>query len=553
MASEPPQDGQTPANDSKMQLAEAQSEAAKPQRQEYQRLERPPLDSTVSDPGLYKGSSFRSVVLTATVSQPPAVPTGSAPSSPAYGTPQNKGVSPPTGSLPAGSLRFTSPHTAPRAPSASTPRSDSRCARGRPRCATPGERNLRCAPPSFCVSPPPRGSLSPGPPLSRSFHQPVGSSTWKSYPTGEASVSTAASTGASLEIPSPTGDGSPTRDLGFPGSPASPKANTPYLMKRQYQSFMVPHGAGKPSDIQRSGSSFVVIPRRESMVATRPGLVLTNPRTTSMVVPGLPTRIAGPVSKVWRWLSSPRRHTTQPGKSPRSLTGRPLLNTQENGKYKGINENEALVDEENFSQSDDEGALCKATIVLKRPHAFYVMVAMATALIGMSILCFWIGGFLSASSPLESSSAATDAAAAALSGSANSTAALRARGLTEQYIQLRFANNLHKLEALFDEDIKMHVDLSKAGMLVRMKIKSAVGLKDELSGKAQVVKYYRDMPTEEGDEPPKTPNFKCIGNACVVTCTVQRPVVGSVTDVGTLHWDAKEDLLREVDLSFWTR
>jgi len=190
---------------------------------------------------------------------------------------------------------------------------------------------------------------------------------------------------------------------------------------------------------------------------------------------------------------------------------------------------------------------------LKRPHAFYVMVAMATALIGMSILCFWIGGFLSASSPLESSSAATDAAAAALSGSANSTAALRARGLTEQYIQLRFANNLHKLEALFDEDIKMHVDLSKAGMLVRMKIKSAFGLNDELSGKAQVVKYYRAMPTEEGDEPPKTPSFRCIGNACVVTCTVQRPVVGSVTDVGTLHWDAKEDLLREVDLSFWTR
>jgi len=229
------------------------------------------------------------------------------------------------------------------------------------------------------------------------------------------------------------------------------------------------------------------------------------------------------------------------------------VNTQDNGKYKGINENEAWVDEENTSQSDDESALCKATIVLKRPHAFYMIVGMAAALIGMAILCFWMGGFLSASSSLESSSAATDAAAAALSGSANSGAALRARGLTEQYIQLRFANNLHKLETFFDQDVKMHVDLSKAGMLVRMKIKSSLGLKDELSGKAQVVKYYRAMPTEEGDEPPKTRDFRCIGNACIVTCTVQRPVVGSVTDVGTLHWDAKEDLLREVDLSFWTR
>jgi len=365
-----------------------------------------------------------------------------------------------------------------------------------------------------------------------------------------------------LELASPTGEGSPTRDPGLSSvcSPASPNANAPYLMQRQHQSFIVPHGAGKPADFQRCGSSFVVVPRRESMVVTRPGLVLTAPRTTSLGIPSLPRRVAGPFSKVWRWLSSPRKHTTQPEKSPRSSTGRPLLSTQGDGKYTtgGINENEVWVDEENTSQSENESALCKATIVVKRPRAFCVMVCAAVALAGMAILLLWTGGVLSVSSSvgsssLESSSAATDAAAAALTGSANSTAALRARGLTERYIQQRFANNIEKLEALFYKDIKLHVDLSKAGMLVRMKVKSTLGFKSELNGKAEVAKYYRTLPTEEGDEPPKARDFRCIGNACIVTCTVQRPVVGSVTDVGTLHWDSKQDLLREVDLSFWAR
>lgn len=276
---------------------------------------------------------------------------------------------------------------------------------------------------------------------------------------------------------------------------------------------------------------------------TRPGLVLTAPRTTSMVAPGLQGRVVGPVSKVWRWLSSKERQVSQPGRSPRSSTG----------KYTGVNDNEAWLDEEYTSQSDDDGALCKATIVFRRPHAFCLLVCMAAALLGMAIFIFSTGGFMASSSQAQSSSAATDAAAAALKGSANSAAATRARRLTERYIKLRFENNLPSLGALFYKDIKLRVDLSRAGMLVGMKIKSSLGFKEELNGKADVLKYYRALPTEEGDKPPKAQSFRCIGNACIVTGTVQRPVVGSVTDVGTLHWDAKEDLLREVDLSFWTR
>jgi len=231
---------------------------------------------------------------------------------------------------------------------------------------------------------------------------------------------------------------------------------------------------------------------------------------------------------------------------------------QADGKYRGIDENEAWADEEYTSQSDEDGALCKATIVFRRPHA----ICFAAALIGIVIVLFCMRGFLSSSSAVQSSSEATDAAAAALmgsvhgsatTGSANSAEALRARRLTERYIQLRFANNVDKLEALFYKDILMHVDLSKAGMLVGMKIKSSLGFKTELTGKAEVAKYYRALPTEQGDKPPETSSFRCIGNACIVTCAVRRPVVGSVTDVGTLHWDAKEDLLREVDLSFWAR
>jgi len=343
------------------------------------------------------------------------------------------------------------------------------------------------------------------------------------------------------------------------------------MMKRQYPGFIVQHNnTARPADVP-SGGSFVMVPRRESMVMTHGGLVLTAPRTTSLVSPGLPGRVVGPVAKVWRWLSSPMRHPTWSPRSPpdsargtgRSGTGRSLLSTQSSGKYRGINEHEASWMEEDYeSQSDDDGALCKATIVFRRPHAFCVLLCLAAALTGMAVLLFCMGGFLSPASSEESSSAATDAAAAALmgsghgsatTGSANSTAALRARRLTERYIQLRFLNNVDNLETLFHKDILMHVDLSKAGMLVGMKIKSTLGFKTELSGKAEVAKYYRAMPTEQGDRPPKTSSFRCIGNACVVTCSVQRPVVGGVTDVGTLHWDAKQDLLREVDLSFWAR
>jgi len=125
--------------------------------------------------------------------------------------------------------------------------------------------------------------------------------------------------------------------------------------------------------------------------------------------------------------------------------------------------------------------------------------------------------------------------------------------LTEKYIKLRFKNDVDALASLFADDIALHVDLSRAGMLVAMKIKSSLGFHTEIAGRDNVARYYRALPTESGDPMPKPSSFRCFHDACIVTCTVQRPLVGTVTDVGTLHWESKHDRLRRVDLSFWSR
>merc|ERR550532_1516240 len=151
---------------------------------------------------------------------------------------------------------------------------------------------------------------------------------------------------------------------------------------------------------------------------------------------------------------------------------------------------------------------------------------------------------------------ASNAAAAALlkdqlGAAADTTRAARARRLTDEYVQLRFRNDVTGLQGLFAEDIELHVDVSKAGPLVGFKIKSLLGFHSKLVGRDAVTKYYKALPAEPGDEKPKSPSFQCLDDACVVSATVHRPVVGSVTDTATLHWDQNEDLLKRLDLSFW--
>lgn len=206
--------------------------------------------------------------------------------------------------------------------------------------------------------------------------------------------------------------------------------------------------------------------------------------------------------------------------------------------------------------SDTDDAFFKATVVIRRTHAYLACACIAVALVALAVST----ALSAAASPLNSTAA--DAAAAALmggvpagsmAGAANSTRARRARRLTEKYIQLRFENDVEALESHFADNIKLHVDLSRAGMLVAMKVKSLMGFHTELVGRDNVARYYRALPTESGDPMPKPNSFRCFNDACIVSCTVQRPLVGSVTDVGTLHWARKQDRLQRVDLSFWSR
>jgi len=212
---------------------------------------------------------------------------------------------------------------------------------------------------------------------------------------------------------------------------------------------------------------------------------------------------------------------------------------------------------------DTDDAVCSATVVVKRKHAYLACVCIAVAVVILALL-FTANIFSTAKSaaaqPLHST--ATDAAAAALmggspagsmAGAANTTRARRAQRLTEKYIKLRFENDVKALESVFAVDIELHVDLSRAGMLVAMKIKTSLGFHTELIGRDKVASYYRALPTESEDPLPKSNSFRCFNDACIVTCTVHRPLVGSVTDVGTLHWGSKQDKLQRVDLSFWSK
>jgi len=231
--------------------------------------------------------------------------------------------------------------------------------------------------------------------------------------------------------------------------------------------------------------------------------------------------------------------------------------------YMQLNREEWIIKDEGSDATDDEvAAACRGEsmrmgwpLKLLFCLSFVTMVAISAV--------FIVAGLGLARIPFISSvpstdASASDAAAAALlkdytgepGGIADTIRATRARRLTDKYVQLRFSKDVMGMQHLFAGDIELHVDVSRAGMLVGMKIKSLLNFRSRLTGRDDVVNFCQALPAEPGDEQPRSESFQCVGDACVISATVHRPVVGSVMDIATLHWDPKEALLKRMDLSF---
>lgn len=220
--------------------------------------------------------------------------------------------------------------------------------------------------------------------------------------------------------------------------------------------------------------------------------------------------------------------------------------------YARLINGERIVSDAGSDATEDEGAaacggkskhmgwclkllICLSLIAMGAVGAFCVMASLGLAQIP-----------LLSSAPAADGSA-IDAAAAALADTRQSA---RARRLSDKYVQLRFGKDVMEMQHIFAEDIELHVDVSRAGMLVGMKIKSLLGLHSHLTGRDSVMNFYQALPAEPGDKQPRSESFQCVGDACVISATVHRPVIGRIVDIATLHWDPKEDLLRRLDLSF---
>jgi len=279
-----------------------------------------------------------------------------------------------------------------------------------------------------------------------------------------------------------------------------------------------------------------------------------------------------PIAMMKRWLTSPPWQTpaarVELGKTgAHSFRRVGLFCAQRSNtasSYTGLNDEEWNVEDEGSDASDDEAICSGESMRMGWPLKLLICLSLiATGAI--SAVCIMASLGL-AQVPFMSSVPATDGPAsnaaaavllkdhmAELGVAQQNTWAARARRLTEKYVQLRFRNNITGMQHLFAEDIELHVDVSKAGVLVGMKIKSLLHFHSKLTGRDGVSKYYQALPTEPGDECPLSRSFQCLDDACVVSATVHRPVVGSVTDIATLHWDHREDLLKRMDLSFWAR
>mmetsp|Transcript_51103 Transcript_51103/g.143902 ORF Transcript_51103/g.143902 Transcript_51103/m.143902 type:complete len:461 (+) Transcript_51103:63-1445(+) len=137
------------------------------------------------------------------------------------------------------------------------------------------------------------------------------------------------------------------------------------------------------------------------------------------------------------------------------------------------------------------------------------------------------------------------AAGAAPTKLRNGAEAKKSKSLTDHYIQARMTNDLATLRELCASDIHLRVNLDNAGMLVSMKVKSALEFRTDRHGVEDVARYFEALPTEPDDAKPTSDMIKCIGSTCTVRTSLQRPFVGTVTDSATLTWDTQQELLVE--------
>lgn len=141
--------------------------------------------------------------------------------------------------------------------------------------------------------------------------------------------------------------------------------------------------------------------------------------------------------------------------------------------------------------------------------------------------------------------AADSAAPTTLRKGAEAREAEKSKSLTEHYIQARMTNDLATLRELCASDIHLHVNLDDAGMLVSMKVKSALEFRTDRHGVEDVARFFEALPTEPDDAKPTSDMVKCFGSTCTVRTSLRRPFVGTVTDSATLTWDTQQELLVE--------
>lgn len=331
---------------------------------------------------------------------------------------------------------------------------------------------------------------------------------------------------------------------------ASPKANSCSVLPRH--SLPGNNSAGcSIAEVPRE-NSLVRFPQLRSVVIRPVGssLVVQPPPTSSLIIPPLRIgRAQGPLALVKRWLSSPAKWRqdgvqVQIAGHSRFLTS---PKTAPKSNYRGLED-----DEDNSSHSEDEAPCVRGGC------SRCMMLSLCSCLVATAIgVMLWLAnpaGQATVPVPPDLPSAAALLGPLDSAGRAAFAAQTkRAKALTERYVELRFKNDVERLEDLFAEDIQLHVDLSRAGMFVAMKVKSCLGFHTDLTGRETVASYYRALPTEAADPMPPPESFRCSGDVCIVTCTVRRSMVGVVTDIGRLHWDPKQEFLRAVDLTFWSR
>jgi hypothetical protein len=122
--------------------------------------------------------------------------------------------------------------------------------------------------------------------------------------------------------------------------------------------------------------------------------------------------------------------------------------------------------------------------------------------------------------------------------------------LTELYLRLRETNNVEGLKKIFDPTVQMHIDVERAGPLVKTRILSALAFATDLSGKDGVARYYRGLPVIPTDHIPQPDMFHCFVDTCIISSTVSRPGIGNIRVVADLTWTRDRTHLLNIGISF---